>query len=624
MLLAARIGQWTGAVVSGSGSVSGGQFSKHDTGIGTDLALNLPRQDQLSMSTETSASQEFLRWTWQDIAPHYADLHGFRLDPNSVEMFLAQWSALADRIHELGQRLKVATDANTADEDARARYAYFVETISAHTEEAEQRLREKLLASGLEPEGMQVPLRRMRADMELYRAANLPLLTDETLLAQRYFEITGAQNVEWEDKTIPVTELRSVLEETDRHRRETAWRLGVARRARDRSALDEVWVRLLDARRQIGANAGCTDYRTYRWRDLKRFDYTPDDAKSFHQSVENVVVPAVARRYERRRRLLQVDSLRPWDLVVDPHGRRPLQPYQDISDLVARASTIFHCVDSQLGQYFDTMREEQLLDLESRENKAPTGYCTIFTASRRPFIFMVASGTRLDVETLMHESGHAFHAFEMSALPHFQQRNFDMPIEFAEVGSMAMEFLTEPYLDTDHGGFYSREDAVRSRVDHLEERVLVLWARLVIIDAFQHWAYEHAEEAIDPRLCDATWLDLTRRFLPIIDWSGLEAEIASGWRDVLHIFTIPFYIIEYALALLGAVQVWANAQRDPKNAVRLYRHALSLGGTRTLPELFEAAGARFAFDEQTLSQAVEKIEATLAALEQAGGPGPIA
>lgn len=568
------------------------------------------------MAAQPPQTLDFMQWTWDDIEPRYRELEALEVSPATVESFLHLWTDLADRIQELGERLHVQTDADTTDEEAARRYQHYIQEISPRVEAADQRLKEKLLASGLQPKGMDVPIQRMRVDVELFQEENLPLLSAERLLAQEYMRITGSQTVEWEGRQIPVTQVRSILEEADRERRELAWRLASQRRLQDREALDEVWRKLLSLRRRIAANAGFADYRAYCWRALKRFDYTPQDAKEFHRSVESVVVPVVARQFEKRRRRLGVDSLRPWDLVADVFNRPPLRPYTDAEDLTERTSYIFHQVDPVLGGYFDTMRREGLLDLDSRPNKAPGGRCTIFSASRRPFIFMNGSGTRMDVEALLHEGGHAFHAFEMSHLPYFEQRSFDLPMEFAEVGSMAMEFLTEPYLSQDRGGFYTREETARTRLEHLEERVLVLWCRLVAVDAFQHWVYEHPDEAGESARCDAEWAALYRRFVPGVDWSGLEEDLGNMWRDILHIFVVPFYIIEYGFAQLGAVQVWANAQRDRSDAVRRYRHALSLGCTRSLPELFAAAGAAFAFDEGRLREAVGLIERTIAELER--------
>jgi oligoendopeptidase F len=262
------------------------------------------------------------------------------------------------------------------------------------------------------------------------------------------------------------------------------------------------------------------------------------------------------------------------------------------------------------------MRREGLLDLENRKNKRPGAYCTAFPAMGRPFILGNATGINDDVFMLFHESGHAFHTFAMADLPYAHQKGFGaIPMEFAEVASMGMELLAAPYLSVDEGGFYSRQDAARARLDHLQT-IITLLPWIAAVDAFQHWVYENPTEAEDPERADACWEDLIRRFLPFVDWSGLEAELRNDWRRIPHLFGYAFYFLEYGLAQLGALQVWVNARRDGAEAVRMYLRALSLGGTRTLPELFEAAGARFAFDEETIRDAVILLEGSIGALER--------
>jgi oligoendopeptidase F len=270
-------------------------------------------------------------------------------------------------------------------------------------------------------------------------------------------------------------------------------------------------------------------------------------------------------------------------------------------------------VDEELGEYFATMRREGLLDLDNRKGKAPGGYCTSFPAVQRPFIFMNAVGLAGDVRTLLHEAGHAFHVFESRPLPYHQQRS--VPMEFAEVASMAMELLAAPYLHRGDGGFYDEADYARARVEHLEG-ILAFWPYMAVVDGFQHWAYANPEAGVDPAACDAAWDGLWARFMGAIDWSGLDAERVTGWHRKQHIFRAPFYYVEYGMAQLGAVQVWRNALADQAGALAAYRRALALGGTATLPELFAAAGARFAFDTATVQEAVDLIEQTIADLEK--------
>jgi len=557
-------------------------------------------------------AQAALAWDWPRFAPYFDNLRDRPLDAASVESWLADWTALSELLHELHARLYVATTVDTTDSAAQQRFHAFLEHVIEPAQAADQQLKLKLLASGLEPAGFEIALRNMRAEAALFREENLPLFTQEQKLNNEYNQIIGAQTVEWdgEERTLP--QLQPVYQELDRSRRERAWRLAAARQLADRAALNALWQKLLPLRRQMAANAGYDSYRAFRWQQFNRFDYTPEDCLAFHAAIEAAVVPAARRIYARRQARLGVDTLRPWDLDVDPLGRKPLRPFQRVADLESRTEAIFRRVDPQLGEHFATMRRESLLDLDNRKGKAPGGYQIDFNQAKRPFIFMNAVGIHDDVQTLLHEGGHAFHCFESAALPYIQQREFSA--EIAEVASMSMELLAAPYLTEQSGGFYSPADAARARGEHLEGMIR-FWPYMAVVDAFQHWVYTNPDDAMNPANCDATWASLWDRFMQGIDYSGLEDEKATGWQRKLHIFQIPFYYVDYGLAQLGAVQVWRNALADQAGAVAAYRRALALGGTRPLPELFAAAGAKFAFDTATVREAVELIERTLDQLE---------
>jgi oligoendopeptidase F len=284
-----------------------------------------------------------------------------------------------------------------------------------------------------------------------------------------------------------------------------------------------------------------------------------------------------------------------------------------MAELEAKTSAIFHAVDPQLGEYFKIMRRERLLDLDNRKNKAPGGYCTDFPITGRPFIFANSIGVHDDVQTLLHEGGHAFHVFESAALPYCW--HVQIPWEFEEVASMSMELLAAPYLTVDYGGFYTPAQAARARIEHLE-RSLLFWPYMAVVDAFQHWVYENPAAASLPASCDQAWAELWQRFMPGVDWSGLEQEMLTGWQRKIHIHSDPFYYVEYGLATLGAVQIWRNSLSDQAGAVAAYRGALALGDTATLPELYASAGANFAFDAGALGEAVALILHTVDELEK--------
>lgn len=567
-------------------------------------------------STLSTTVDEFLNWPWEQIEPYYQDLLARSLDAATVVAWLSDWTRLEERLFEAYQRLYVAITVDTTDALAQRRYTDFLDKIYPQAQAAAQALKEKLLASRLEVAGFEIPLRNLRAEAQIFRQANMPLLTEELKLCSEYDRVVGAQVVTWDGEEVTLPQLEPIYEEHDRSRRERAWQLAMGRWLEDRQAISQLWVQLSDLRSQIAANAGMPDYRAYRWLQLLRFDYTPQDCALFHDAIEEVVVPAVRRLNEKRRHALGVETLRPWDLNVTMHALPPLRPFQHVAELVEGVAAIFARVDPQLRAYFEVMRLDGLLDLDNRKGKAPGGYCTAFPVAHRPFIFMNAVGIHDDVQTLLHEGGHAFHVFETSHLPYLQQTQVGM--EFAEVASMAMELLAGPYL-ADEGrdsaaGFYTPQQAAQARLEKLEAD-LRFWPYMAVVDAFQHWAYENPAAARQAGQCDARWLELWQRFMPGVDWSGLEDELVSGWQRKLHIIQSPFYYIEYGLAQLGAYQVWRNARSDQAAAVAAYRRALALGGTVSLPELYAAAGARFAFDADTLRQAVELAEQTLAELE---------
>ncbi|MCK6578641.1 MAG: M3 family oligoendopeptidase [Anaerolineae bacterium] len=560
--------------------------------------------------------EDFQSWGWDRIQPFFESLEAAPLTAETAVDWLTAWERLNKLLGESYQRLYVGTTVNTADKDTEERFFAFLDTISEPASVANQRLKQRLLDSGIEPKGYAVILRGIRSEADLFREANVPLLTEEEKLTNEYDKIIGAQEVMWEGEARTIPQMNPLLMETDRARRERAWTLRAERQLADRAALNDLWTRMLSLRRQIAANAGEPDFRAYTWKRSKRFDYTPEDCLRFHEAIESVVVPAAQALYEKRRHSLGIDRLRPWDLDVDPLNRQPLKPFTAAESLVAGAETIFRQVDPALGAHFADMRANGLLDLDSRKNKAPGGYCTEYPIAQKPFIFMNAVGVHDDVQTLLHEGGHAFHVYEANSLQEY--RRTEPPLEFCEVASMSMELLAAPYLAASQGGYYSESAAARARIEHLEG-ALLFWPYMAVVDAFQHWVYTHADAAMDPANCDAEWGRQWDRFMKGIDFDGLDEVRVTGWHRKLHIFQIPFYYVEYGIAQIGAVQVWLNSLQDLAKATADYRRALALGGTEPLPALFAAAGARFAMDRSLLQTEIDAMMRTIEALESASG-----
>jgi oligoendopeptidase F len=559
-------------------------------------------------------AKSILALTWTDYEPYYNDLEARELSRENIEAWLNDWSALAATADEHYWRLYIATTVNTADKDSEENFNKYIEQIQPAAKTAEQKLKAKLLASGLSPKSFETGLRMLRAEAEIFTEENLPLLAEEQKLVTEYNKLIGSLTVMWDGEERTLTQMFPLFYETDRSIRKRAWEVTQSRLIKERQNINELWERFMPVRLKIAENAEMPDYRAYAWKQKFRFDYSPEDCKSFHAAIERVVVPAASRIYEKRRQRLGVESLRPWDTYVDPLGATPIKPYESMDEFKSKSRAIFEQVDPKFGEYFQIMINEDLLDLESRKNKAPGGYSLGLHVAHRPFVFMNNSNTPWDVQTMLHEGGHAFHEFERAHVHFYQRGEIYLPAEFAEVASMGMELIASPYKTKEYGGFYTESEGARAMIELLETGI-TFWPYMALVDAFQHWIYENPGDGSNASKCEEKWAELWDRFMPGIEYSGLEDAKKTYWHRQSHIFHNPFYYVEYGLAQLGAVQVWANALKDQKKAVADYRKALALGATVPLPQLFATAGAKFAFDAKTLKEAVDLMEGVIGEME---------
>jgi oligoendopeptidase F len=541
--------------------------------------------------------------SWEDIAPYFDDLAGRALDTESIEGWLREWSRLEELVTEAAARAMIAYTIDTSDSAKEADHLRFSTEILPRMEERSVELAKKLLQTGYASPSLETTLARFRTQIEIFREENVPIFAELEEHSARYQRITGSMTALWDGVERPLPQLQPFLKSRDREVRERAFRAASQPYLDQRGALAALFDKMYELRMRAARNAGFANFRDYIFPAKFRFDYTPDDCERFHQAIEQTAAPAVERVLEARRQRLGLDRLRPWDLAVDPYREKPLHPFSDAGELVGKAQRVFDRVDPMLGREFQTMIDEGLLDLESRKGKAPGGYCETLHFHGRPFIFMNAVGLVDDVMTLLHEAGHAFHAFASHPLPLIWQRHPGS--EAAELASMSMEFLASPHL-TEPVGYFSTAEARSAWLEHLED-VLLSLVHIASVDAFQTWIYTSGQGG-DAVARDEAWLRLRSRFERGVDWSGLERERVARWYRQLHIFMYPFYYIEYGIAQLGALQVWRNSLKDPATAVARYREALALGAVRKLPEIYQTAGARLTFDVETIGELVQLVE----------------
>lgn len=548
---------------------------------------------------------------------------------DEFEAWLVHRSELDAAFSESAALLYIAMTCNTDDERAAKAYADFIETVPPAVKpivfELDRKQKSLHESTGLSSGRYEVMARDTITDVELFREENIPLETELAKLDQRFDTISGAMTVEFEgeEKTLP--QMGTYQESTDRAVREAAWRAVSERRLQDREPINDIYDQMIKLRHDAATNAGFESFTGYAFKSKHRFDYTPEHCFAFHDACEQIVAPFARRLDEQRRSALGVDTLRPWDLAVDVKGRPPLRPFEGGADLVAKTNAAFESLDPRLASMLrelgdgsgrvtaDNAESPPLLDLDSRKGKAPGGYQYMRDRSRVPFIFMNAAGLHRDVETMVHEAGHAFHSMVCVDEPLLHYRS--SPIEFAEVASMSMELMTMPHWGAE-GSFYAGDEAAHARAMRQQlEGSIVLLGWIATIDAFQHRVYANPTHTRDQRT--EHWLSLDGRFGRRVDWSGLDEARANAWQRQGHLFGAPFYYIEYGIAQLGSLQLWLRSlEEGPAVAIDAYLSALKLGGSRPLPELFKAAGLEFDFGPETVGRLAERVEAELEKLPE--------
>ncbi|HEY5408671.1 MAG TPA: M3 family oligoendopeptidase, partial [Ginsengibacter sp.] len=535
---------------------------------------------------------------WETIESYFKELLDREISSiENLQHWLADMSELEAAVNEdiCWRQIKMTCD--TTDKKLEESFNFFCMEIQPKIQPYADALNKKLINSPfvneLEPTKYFTYLRSVKKSIDLFREANIPLQAELAVLQQQYGMITGKMTIEVNGKEYTLQQAAKFLESHDRKLREEVYRKMNARRLEDKDILNKLFNQLIEKRQQVAVNAGFENYRDYKFKELGRFDYTKEDCFRFHDSVKQHVLPLVNKIYEKKKQKLQLDDLRPWDTEAEPEGTKPLTPFETGSELLNKSIECFTKLRPFFGDCLQQMNAMKHLDLESRNGKAPGGYNCPLAESGAPFIFMNAAGQMHDVTTMVHEGGHAVQSF----LTHNLELNAfkDYPMEIAEVASMSMELFTMDYWDV---FFDNKEDLTRAK-EHQLERTITIFPWIAVIDKFQHWIYEHPQQTVEERT--KAWTDILNDFSDdVIDYSGLESFRENHWQKQLHLFEVPFYYIEYGIAQLGAIGMWKQFKKNPEQALDNYMKALSLGGTKTLPELYKAAGLTFDFSPENI------------------------
>jgi oligoendopeptidase F len=546
--------------------------------------------------------QESVTSLYQNIlAEEFGDIVEFKT-------WLAKVNELENIVSEDYAWRYIKMTCDTANKDIEEQYLDFVNNIQPAIAPLENQIHSKIAASPFIQElskekAYELYFRSIQTSLNLYREENIELYTKVQNLSQEYGAISGGLSIEWEGKELTLQQASVFLKNQDREIRKQVWIKIQQKRLDVAEKLDSIFSELVLVRNQIGIQAGEDNFRDYMFKSLGRFDYSVQDCFQFHEAIQKIVVPLKKKLHESRKHKLKLQELKPWDLSVDPENKEPLKPFENGTELLNKTIECFANIDPYFAECIQTMEKMGHLDLESRKGKAPGGYNYPLSETGIPFIFMNAAGLHRDVETMVHEGGHAIHSFLTKDLELNAFKN--TPSEVAELASMSMELISMNNWSV----FYSPEDQKRAIREQLEGIIFTLpW--IATIDAFQHWIYTNPNHSKEER--KVAWKEISSKYdTDTVNWSELELYREFSWHAQLHLFEVPFYYIEYGFAQLGALGIWKNFKKDSTKALENYKNALSLGYTQSIPTIYETAGVKFDFTEKYIQELFAFLEKEL-------------
>lgn len=565
------------------------QSSAHPfQGLETLKTINVADASELKnhyenlLSMDISSKEEFLR---------------FQMQRDLIDMHFVNEMAESHFLNSID----VSNDVNKKRKD------HFEQVISPLFREYDDRLNKKFLESPIPKElgeTYKILIRNLRAANELYRIENLELHKQIDQISSRIQEIQAKMLADWNGEKVPLPILHPFLKSSSRDERKKAYESLLSAQLEVAEVVDGLFDQLLSLRHQVAKNAGYSSYTPYRFKELNRFDWNESDCFEFHRAVKELILPVREKLLRKRRRLLELNTLKPFDLSVDMYGRDPLMLYEKgrSQDLIEGAGKIVRAIDSELYKYFCEIRDNGLLDLETRKNKAPGGYMVMYPIYEKASVFYNGSGLAQDLMVVLHELGHCFHYFLGKNIRPFGLQAWTS--EVAEAGSMSMEYMglerLQEYLDAD--------SAKRVKEDKLMS-ILGLFVMCAKGDEFQHWLYSNPGHSSESR--KEKWLQLSKEYSAEIDMDGYEeAESKVSWQFG-HILNMPFYLIDYSISELLALSIWDRYKKDPADGIDRYKKGCSIAASKTVPEIYETFGTKLSFNKPVIAPLAKRLEQEL-------------
>ena len=542
------------------------------------------------------------------------DLAAFQAKAEATAQKIAQASSAQEQIEAILAFDQVQAEINTAMSLAYVRHTIdtrdefydqendYADEIAPAVQEAEQKVSKALLASPFRAELAERFGELLFTNLEIavrtFDPKNMALMQEENKLQSEYQKLYASAMVEWNGEKLPLPKLGPYKQSPDRAVRKAAYEAEGKWFDSHQAELDELYDKLVKNRTAQAKNMGYDNYLQLGYDRLSRNCYGPAQVASFRDQIAQDMVPIVAKVKKDQEKRLGVEKLKFWDdVLLFPDGNADPQGTAD--EILAAGKQMYHELSPETAEFADFLWDNELLDVLSKEGKAPGGYCTEFRSYKAPFIFSNFNGTSGDVDVLTHEAGHAFAGFRAMRKGYLGSMT-SPTIEACEVHSMSMEFLTAPWHEKFFGPLTRKYE-----IGHCED-ALIFIPYGCMVDEFQHRVYENPE--LTPAQRNELWLNLEKKYRPWIDFEDLPFYgRGAGWQRQLHIYLYPLYYIDYCMAQTVAFQFWIASMKDRADAWAKYLRFADAGGTRTFEGLVAEAGLKVPYAPGCIREIGEAI-----------------
>ncbi len=554
-----------------------------------------------------------LGWKWDEFFPFYEDLLIRKLTEENLHQWMCDWNSIQCFFEEIKSTLYISYTQDTRNDFNSKNYKEFSSLVEINVSQMNQQLKEKLIESELEPENFKIPLRNMKNEVSFFKKENKHVNLSISNILKEYNQILNSRTIKTESGKKSFRDVsNNELQDQDRNIRKDVWVKKQERRMQERESINQLWIKQLELRTKLAKEAGFPSFPDYQLSFLNNTDFSLADVKIINETFMGHISPGAQRTYIRRQKKLGLEKLKPWDLFINIRGTKNLKPINSVENFPSKISSILSKLDPQFQKNYQSMIDNNRLDILHKKSKFQVAFHQEFPFTGIPFLSQNTNNNDLELIAHIHEVGHSMHVFEKGNLPFWQQRKTNMGIE--ESIAFSFNFLFFDFLEKDNGGFYSKKEAIISKIQFLEN--FLLYSRLVLFTgSFQIWAFENPDISNDPSNCDLKWAELLDKYMPEVDYSGFEEEKSIRWQSHRINFIKPFFFNEYILGMFAALQVWENYIDDPKNAIEKLRYGMSLGETKAHPQLYSAIGSRLSVANRNIFKSVAFIMKTILDLE---------